>query len=151
MGTTSSKFAVAVHILALLTIEDKAEPTTSDYLARSASTNPVVIRRLLAKLGQAGLVTAQSGTSGGVKLARPAEQINLFEVYQAVEQRALFSFGRRTSNPYCICGRSLEPVLQQVFQRAETAVEKTLAETSVAKVAREVEQLDAQRSHTPLQ
>ena len=143
MGTTSSRFTVAVHILTLLTIEQKAEPTTSDYLARSANTNPVVIRRILAMLGKAGLVVAQSGTSGGVKLAQLPEEINLRDVFKAVETRELFSFGSRKQNRHCICGRSLEPVMNKVFHRAETAMEDTLATVSIAQVAEEVQEIDA--------
>ncbi len=143
MGITSSRFTVAVHILALLTIEGKAEPTTSEYLARSASTNPVVIRRILAMLGKAGLVTAQPGASGGVHLTRPPEQITLSEVYDAVEKNEIFSFGSRQRNPYCVCGRSLEPVMRKVFHQAEAALAQTLANFTIAQVAQEVEEVDA--------
>lgn len=143
MGIISSRFSLAVHILALLTIEDKAEATTSEYLARSANTNPVVIRRILAMLGKAGLLTAQAGVSGGVHLARPPQQITLRDVYEAVEKGEIFTFGSREPNPYCICGRSLEPVMKTVFQRAEAALEQTLAEMTLAQVAQEVAQIDA--------
>ncbi|MBV9496028.1 MAG: Rrf2 family transcriptional regulator, partial [Acidobacteria bacterium] len=44
--TQSSRFATAVHILTLLAGENE-EPLTSDYIAGSVNTNPVVIRRLL--------------------------------------------------------------------------------------------------------
>lgn len=143
MSRKSSRFTVAVHILVLLAIEKKSEPTTSEYLARSASTNPVVIRRILAMLGKANLVLAQSGAHGGILLARPAEQISLLEVYRAVEEKSLFSFGERSPNPYCICGRSLEPVLHRVFVQAEQAMEKSLDSITVAEVARDVEEVDA--------
>lgn len=144
MGITSSRFTVAVHILTLLAIEDKAGPTTSDYLARSASTNPVVIRRILKMLGEAGLIEAQPGAHGGARLARDPAQINLLDVYTAVERGEIFSFGTREANPYCICGRSLEPVIKKVFHQAETALEKTLAGITVAQMAQEVKTIDSQ-------
>jgi Rrf2 family protein len=146
MGIISSRFTVAVHILALLAIEGKAEPTTSEYLARSASTNPVVIRRILAMLGKAGFVEAQPGASGGVRLARLPEQITLLDVYQAVEKGEIFSFGSREYNPFCICGRSLEPVMRNVFHQAEAALAQTLAEMTIAQVAQEIKEVDA---HSP--
>ena len=144
MGTTSSRFTVAVHILSLLTIENKDEPTTSDYLARSANTNPVVIRRILRMLGEANLIEAHPGVNGGTRLARAPEQISLLDVYQAVETGEIFSFGKREQNPLCICGRSLEPVIKKVFHRAEAALEQTLAETTIAEIAQEIEAVDAQ-------
>jgi Rrf2 family protein len=143
MSIKSSRFAVAVHILALLTIEGKVEATTSAYLGRSANTNPVVIRRILAQLGQAGLVAAHPGVGGGVRLARPPEQITLFDVYQAVGEGEFFSLGSRQPNPYCICARQIGPVLTEVFQQAKAAVEQTLAKTTLAQIAQEIEARDA--------
>ncbi len=144
MGITSSRFTLAVHILALITIEKRDEPSTSEYLARSANTNPVVIRRILAMLGKAGLVTAQPGTSGGVRLARTPEQITLLDAYRAVEDGQIFNYGSREPNMRCICGRSLEPVMQNVFQSAQTAMEQTLSATTIAQIAQEVEDVDSQ-------
>ncbi|MFQ5616876.1 MAG: Rrf2 family transcriptional regulator [Anaerolineales bacterium] len=138
----SSRFTVAVHILALLAIEKKAEPTTSEYLARSAGTNPVVIRRILSPLRKAGLVNVQPGVGGGAILARRPEQITLRDVYRIVGEE-LFSYGSRKKNPFCICNRNLEPVLTGVFQNAQNALENALAETTVAQIAQEIETRDA--------
>ena len=142
----NSRFAVAMHVLALLAIENKDEPTTSEYLARSASTHPVVIRRILGTLRKAGLVTVQPGSRGGSSLARYPELITLLEVYRAVGEGGLFSLGSRRPNPYCICGRNIQPILADVFCKAEKAVEETLAGITVAQLAQEIEESDA-RSH----
>ena len=139
----NSRFAVAVHILALLAIENRCEPTTSEYLAYSASTNPVVIRRILSALRKAGLVTAQPGVGGGASLKRRPEDITLLEVYEAIGEREVFSLGSRQPNPYCVCGRNIQPVLADVFCEVGRAVEGTLAGMTVAQVAREIEQRDA--------
>ncbi len=58
--TKNSRFTVAVHALALLSIV-RGKPATSDYIARSVNTNPVVIRRILGVLGKAGLVETHPG------------------------------------------------------------------------------------------
>ena len=139
----NSRFALAVHLLALLAIENKDEPTTSDYLARSARTNPVVIRRILGTLRRAGLVTAQPGAGGGTSLACRPEDITLLDVYRAIGEGELFSLGSREPNPYCICGRNLQPILTDVFCKAEQAVEDTLAGITVSQIASEVEERDA--------
>ena len=56
---TSSKFVVATHILTALAGRKEyfceGTVTKSDYLAESVNTNPVVIRRILGMLNQAGL------------------------------------------------------------------------------------------------
>ena len=140
----NSRFALAIHVLALLAIEKEDEPTTSGYLARSANTNPVVIRRILGTLRRAGLVTAQPGAGGGTSLACRPKDITLLDVYHALGEGELFSLGSREPNPYCICGRNLQPILTDVFCKAEQAVEGTLAGITVAQIAREVEERDFQ-------
>ncbi len=147
----NSRFAVAIHILALLAIEKSETPITSEYLAYSASTNPVVIRRILIDLRKAGLVTAQPGAGGGVSLACCPDQVTLLDVYRAVEKARMFTQGLRKPNPDCICGRNIQPVLEGVFSRAEGAAERSLSETTIAEFARQIEECDEQndRSRTP--
>ncbi len=142
----NSRFAVAIHVLALLAIEKSDTPITSEYLAYSASTNPVVIRRILIDLRKAGLVTAQPGAGGGVSLACCPDQVTLLDVYRAVEKSRMFTQGLRKPNPDCICGRNIQPVLEGVFSRAEGAAERSLSETTIAEVARRIEECDEQNS-----
>ena len=141
----NSRFAVAVHVLTLLAIEDRDEPTTSDYLAHSANTNPVVVRRLLVLLRKAGLVNAQPGVGGGVSLRRRPEQITLLDVYCAIGKDSLFSISSRKPASDCICGRNIQPVLTDVFYQAEVAAHAVLAEISLAQIARKVEERDRRR------
>ena len=73
---TSTRFAVAVHILTALAVND-GNAVRSEQLASSASTNPTVIRRILSMLAEAGLTSSQLGYGGGATLAKPANQITL--------------------------------------------------------------------------
>jgi Rrf2 family protein len=133
----NSRFAVAVHVLTFLSLAGD-EPTTSEYIAGSVSTNPVVIRRILRALGQAGLVTAQPGIGGGSSLARPPEDISLLDVYHAIEDGDLFALHARSPNPNCTCGGNIQPVLRGVFGAAESAAENVLSQITIATVASEV-------------
>ncbi|MGB3569491.1 MAG: Rrf2 family transcriptional regulator, partial [Priestia megaterium] len=45
----SSRFTVAVHILSLIKV-DSSHPSTSEWIASSVNTNPVVIRRVIGML-----------------------------------------------------------------------------------------------------
>src|SRR6476619_2527243 len=67
----SSKLTVGVHILTLLA-SSPGESLTSEYIAGSVHTNPVVILRLLGLLREAGIVESQGGLGGGWRLKRPA-------------------------------------------------------------------------------
>ena len=107
---TSSRFVVAVHILAGLAVArmiKKKECITSEFIASSVNTNPVVIRRILSTLRKAGLVTSQTGPDGGSRLARNPEQITLLEVYQTVEDGKLFHFHYSTPNQECPIGANI--------------------------------------------
>ena len=88
--TKSSRFVVATHCLTLLAYGD-GEAMTSDYIAGSVNTNPVVVRRILGMLAKAGLVTTHEGAGGGVRLAKSANDIDLRTVFAAVEPDELFA------------------------------------------------------------
>ena len=135
---TSSRFAVAVHILTAVAIH-KDQPVTSELMAKSASTNPAVIRRILSMLNEAGLSRAQLGQGGGALLARPAESISLLDVYRAVESEELFALHRSNPSPDCPVGRTIQPILNGIFRKAQHALESELAKVSIAEVTRDVE------------
>ena len=87
---TSSRFVVAVHALVSIVVMD-GKPVRSEDIAHSAATGPVVIRRLLSLLSEAGLTTSQLGAGGGSILAKPSDQIRLLDVYRAVEDTDIFT------------------------------------------------------------
>jgi Rrf2 family protein len=135
--TTSSRFAVSLHILTLLESQN-GQPVTSEYIAGSANTNPGVVRRLLSMLHRAGLVTSRLGAGGGALLARPAAQIRLIDVYRAVEPGSLFAMHRSPPNPNCIVGAHIQAALGTAMGRAEAAFEAELAETRLSDIAKAV-------------
>ena len=81
----SCRFAFAVHVLAVLANESKCASSAS--LAATVNTNPVVIRRLLIDLQNAGLIKTSRGPQGGAILAKPPKNISLWHVHSAVESR----------------------------------------------------------------
>jgi Rrf2 family protein len=129
--------AVAVHVLAFLAWR-RGEAVTSERIAGSVNTNPVVVRRIVGALRNAGLVTVQPGVGGGAQLAREPEAIPLREVYRAVEDgKALFTVHPHPSG-HCGIGGNIRQVLGGVFCRANDAMQGVLAEVTVADVLREV-------------
>ncbi len=137
MMITSSRFPVAVHILALLAMQQRS--LSSTYIAGSVNTNPVVIRRILHTLSQAGLVTTQLGSDGGATLARSPEAITLLEIHRATEAGELFGLRNSQPNQYCPCGSNIQPVLSKVFHRVEDAMQGVLGETTLAQVVEDIE------------
>jgi Rrf2 family protein len=127
----SSRFSTAVHILTLLAMEE-GRAVTSDYVASSVNTNPVVIRRLLRKLADAGLVHSIPGSTGGSRLAREANRITLRDAFAAVESGQLFGGHSQEPNPKCPVGRHIEEVLAPRVAAAEIAAGDALRKTTIA-------------------
>ena len=131
--STSSRFAVAVHILTLMAWSED-EPLKSEQVAESVNTNPVVIRRMLCELSEANLVISQTGAMGGSRLSRKPDEITLLDVYRAVECPGVFSLHRQPPSRHCPVGVNIEQVLGEVFAETNSAVEHVLAKISIRDV-----------------
>ena len=134
---TSTRFAVAVHLLAALAVSDGA-PLRSEDLAYSVNTGPVVIRGLLSRLNEAGLTRSQLGAGGGALLARPAQKIRLLDVYRAVEDTELFSLHRTAPCQNCAVGGNILEAMEPALMRARQALEDELGKVTIADIAAEV-------------
>jgi Rrf2 family protein len=142
---TSSRFAYAVHVLALLSLQEGV-PLSSEMIAGSVNTNPALIRRLLSMLAEAGFTTSQLGAGGGALLARAPQAIRLVDVYRAVEDGRLFGLHRDTPNPACLVGRHIQSVLEGVVDDAQRAMEASLASRTLADVTVGVLAAEQQRN-----
>ena len=121
----SSRFTIAIHIFACIATFEKDYKITSEFLASSVNVNPVIIRKLLSQLKAAGLVTVTRG-SGGAAIAKPLEEITLFDIYQAVdcvEHGELFHFHENPSLQ-CPVGRNIHRVLDDKLERIQNAMEQ---------------------------
>ncbi|MDR6551003.1 Rrf2 family transcriptional regulator [Paenibacillus qinlingensis] len=122
----SSRFSVGIHILSLLEI-NKEGTNSSQFIANSVNTNPVVIRKIMGMLKKAGLVTVNPGIAGATP-SRSLAEITLFDVYKAVEavnENELFSI-HENPNPDCLVGKSLQGAIEPIFNMAQLALEKVL-------------------------
>jgi Rrf2 family protein len=130
----NSRFTMAAHVLAMLAhaAAERRGPVTSEKMAASIQTNPVVVRRLVAELARAGLVVSKRGTCGGVTLAKSPKQITLQDVYAAVEKKTVL-FGRHPSgpSPECAIGPHVAAYLEGVFDRARAALAQSLEEATI--------------------
>lgn len=124
---------MAMHTLLCIGYFSGKAKTTSSFIASSVNANPVVIRRLLGQLKEAGLVTVEAGV-GGASLARPAEAITMLDVFRAVDSLDgghLFDF-HANSNPDCPVGGHIHEVLDGELADAQAALERRLAQATLA-------------------
>jgi Rrf2 family protein len=129
----NTRLAVAIHAMGMLAFGE-ALNVTSDDIARSVRTNPVVVRRLLAQLTRRGLVAVKQGAGGGARLTRPPEQIALSEIYLALGEGPLFQVPLLGETHECAVGRSVGPVLTGVLLRAEKGLLAELQSVTLADV-----------------
>jgi Rrf2 family protein len=127
----SCRFAMAVHVMTVLAYQD-GDRVTSARLAASVNTNPVIIRRLLLALQRARLVETSKGAGAGSRLSRSAGRINLAEIYSAVEAAEAFSRPQRRPNAACPVGQCMCTVLDEIFASAQSALQRDLAQTTLA-------------------
>jgi Rrf2 family protein len=128
---TSCRFAMAVHVLAVLAYKD-GDRVTSSLLASSVNTNPVIIRRLLLVLQRNNLIDTRKGVGSGSRLSRAPVQINLAEVFRAVEGQEEFVMPRGKPNQSCPVGSCIQASIAKVFSSTRGALERELAKTTLA-------------------
>ncbi|MBH1936200.1 Rrf2 family transcriptional regulator [Streptomyces sp. AV19] len=135
----NSRLTVAVHILARMALAHGRgrDVVTSEQIAESVNTNPVVIRRSLGELRRAGLVEVRHGAGAGWWLAREPDAISLLDVHRAVEDEPLFGLHRAEPNQKCPVGAGIRPALRQAYGEAEEAALRALGRTTVGDVLRE--------------
>lgn len=134
---TSSRFALAVHVLAALALRD-GEAVPSEMLARSVNTNAAFLRQVMGRLRRVGLVATRLGAGGGAMLGKPATKIHLDEIYRATEDTPLICTHHSAPSPKCLVGRHILPVLEDVIRRVESSVGAELHKTTVADIARRI-------------
>lgn len=131
----SSRFSIAVHILACIGMFQGEHKLTSDFIAGSVNVNPVVIRRILQQLKGAGIVEIARG-SGGASLARDPDKISLFDIYDAVEcvsSGRLFHF-HENPNSMCPVGRNIHTVLDGRLDHIQKAMEDEMKKITMADI-----------------
>ena len=129
----SCQFAIGVHTLAILA-QNPDNFRTSNEIAESTMTHPVVVRRLVAALQEAGVVETQKGPGGGVRLAKLPRQITLADIYKAVETSEPLHLPHTPPNKNCQIGQAMVRILEEIFARAETAMTRELASTTLSEV-----------------
>ena len=141
----SQRFPIAVHTLVYLAHKGALDATgavCSAELAASMPTNPVVVRRVTAMLGKAGLVESRPGAHGGAWLARPAADIRLDAVLHAVGGCA--SLGAPTlGTEGCPVGQRIPDAVRGALTAANQAATQRLGGITVADLLAEVDQAAA--------
>jgi Rrf2 family protein len=117
----NTRFATAIHIMTLLT-ESPQDWLTSEWIAGSININPVIVRKELGVLREAGLITSRQGKEGGSQLAKSADSIRISEIYLAVKNTEVLGKKNNNPNPVCPVGKEINNHLKNLFSETDQLV-----------------------------
>jgi Rrf2 family protein len=85
MLSISRQTDYACRVILHLAMLPPGERVTAQGIAKRRLIPRAFVRRVITRLANAGLVTTARGVNGGLELARPASEISLLDVVQAME------------------------------------------------------------------
>ncbi len=135
----SSRFTIATHILLCIETFKDDYKVTSNLLAGSINTNPVIVRNILGLLSSAGIVEIKAGV-GGASLSKSPNEITLLEIFKAVEkEESLFHF-HENPNPQCPVGRTVHSVMDGKLDNIQSAMENEMAKITLKQLIEETKE-----------
>jgi len=129
-----SRLSAVLH--ALLHMAGADEPVTSDTLALCMRTNPVVVRRTMGLLRDAGLVSSVRGHGGGWRITADLSKVTLRQLHEALGEPALFALGHRSDAPDCLVEQAVNAALGSAFADAEALLLQRFEAVTLADLAR---------------
>ena len=130
----SARLSVALH--ALVHLVDKPDAVTSTILSECLMTNPVVVRRVMGELREAGIVSSAKGHDGGWRLTRPPAEVSLQDVHAALGETLLLRAESDPGDTACTIVRTVDRVMTDFLADAEALLAARLKRISLADLAR---------------
>lgn len=138
MSQKNVQFTVAAHIAAVLGYR-YGEDVTSAILAGSVNAEPTFVRRSIAKLAKAGIVSATRGKNGACTLARPPQDVSLLDIYRASAAPAAFAIHDYDVQPVCPVSDHIKDSMAEVLDDAQAGFEARLAARSLASLIESIQ------------
>ncbi len=128
-----SRLSSVLH--ALLHMAEHDGRMTSDMIAQCLGTNPVVVRRTMGLLRDAGFVESERGHSGGWRISVDLSTVSLKRLHEVLGEPAIFAIGNRHETPQCLVEQSVNAALDGAFRDAEALLLERFADVSLADLA----------------
>jgi len=81
----SDAASLALHSMAYVAENGADHPVSVKEIARAYSVSEAHLSKVIQRLAHTGIVKTTRGPSGGVMLAKPAKEITLLTIYEAIE------------------------------------------------------------------
>lgn len=131
----TSRFTIGVHILAALEYFKNDYNVTSAFLAASVGANPVIVRSVMGKLKEAGIIEISQGKTG-ISLAKRLDDVSFYDVYKAlgcVEENELFHF-HENPNTNCPVGKNIHFAMDKRLSTVQTTMENEMKKITIGDV-----------------
>lgn len=133
----NSDFCVAVH--GLVYLNHKACVLSSEELADNICTNPVRVRKVMARLKKAGLVETREGIEGGYRFPLDAKKVSLAQVAMALDV-CFVSTGWNSGSldKPCLISSGMAAVMDGIFNRLDDGCRQQLSGITIADIDRHI-------------
>lgn len=141
--TRDNRLSMTLHVLLHMSEMDRV--VTSERLGSMMQTNPVVVRRTMAGLRDAGIVNSGKGHGGGWSLARDLDTVTLGDCYAALGAASPFTLGHRDERPTCVLEQAVNRAVADALTEAEALLVARLQSITVADIMADARRKDARR------
>lgn len=128
-----NRLSRTLHVL--IHLDRDLPKATSEKIADMLATNPVVVRRMMAGLREAGHVKSEKGPGGGWSLTRDLNALTLRDVYQAIGSPELFSIGPSADDPACLVEKAVDARVAETLSRAKAMMMAEFGKITIASIA----------------
>lgn len=127
-----ARLARMAHVL--IHMQGNVGSVSSDVIARMLDTNPVLVRRMMGDLRNAGIVRSELGPRGGWHLVRKLDEITLLDVHNAFETATIFSIGLPNRITECRVEGAADGAVRRALSAADGAFRESLASCTLAQI-----------------
>ncbi|NIN69920.1 MAG: Rrf2 family transcriptional regulator [Anaerolineae bacterium] len=128
----------AIRAMLDVACQPEGERTVTERIAERQEIPAAFLSKVVAQLTQAGLMRTHRGAAGGVLLGKPAEQINLRQIVEAVQGPIIVNL---CTGPYDGCQRAVSCPASSVLMAAQRGLEEKLERAILAELSSEAARL----------
>lgn len=129
----TSEFGVAVH--ALVFLNHKGRMVSSEELSQNICTNPARVRKIMAKLKRAGLLSTKEGVDGGYLFSLDPAEVSLREISEALEVQFVASAWRSgDTDMKCLIASGMADVMDGIYSDLDRLCKEHLEQVTIQQI-----------------
>ena len=113
---------------------EEKRPLQLKVIAERQGISVKYLEQLMSLLRSAGFVRSIRGSKGGYVLARPAEQINVYEIFRCLEGVVTTA---ECTDDAAYCERAADCAAREIWLRVEEAIHRVLGSLTLADVVQQ--------------